>query len=187
MKMSKQHLEVKLHLLEAAAIVREGGQQVDVRKKFGDTLGQKLWFILLLDKRFPKVELVKRLTELEPHDPKFIKFSAVSGSNLPMLAMRSDPKALEEHSFKMQSKGQEPYSELTEEKFEAFLTSPIATPANTAKMMSKDNLHNLVENFPINLGRDVAKAILDNDVRHLDKYMSINAETVNKIIEALIK
>ncbi len=185
MKMSKQQLEVKLHLLEAAAIVTKGGDQKDVRAKFGDTMGQKLWFILLLDRRFPKVELIKRLTELEPQNPKFLKFSVLQGSYLPSFAVRSDPNALKEHILKMRTAGQEPWPELTEEMFEDFLVTPIAKE-NRAKIMSHANIEILMNEFPVGIIQNTARAILANDMDVLKKY-AIKAALINGVIDAVMR
>ncbi len=187
MKLTKQQMEVKLNLLETAAIFDKGGLQNDVRAKFGDTMGQKLWFILLLDRRFPTVELIKRLTDVEITSPRFLKFNKIRGSYLPMLWQRADPKTLEEKNRRERTAGREPWSPLTEQLFEDFLTAEIADgKVNEAKIMSKVNMHGLADNFPVEIIRDTVKAILINDVNGLTKYAA-RAALINGVVDAVMK
>ena len=183
--LSKTQLQVKVNLLETAAIMANGGLEKDVRAKFGDAPGQKLYYLYMLDKRFPNVKLIERFT-LDSADPKFLKFSEIRGSNLPRLWLRSNPQQLEEVNRKEQTCGREAIRPLTEEQFEEFLTPPITKEReNCIKMMNRVNIQ-AMSNCPIGIVREAFQAVLVNDVKGLQKYLA-KADVIDTVVEALAK
>jgi len=183
--MNKQQLEAKLQLLETEMILAKGGTQKEVREKFGDTLGQKLYGITQLNKRFPNVKLVHRMTELDPTDRDWIKFKDISGSHLPNLLMRSNSDELKAQNQKRRALSQEEYSPLTEEKFQEFITS-CTVKVNCAKIMNRSNMEHAASTYPIGIVRDVFNAILSNNMDVLKKYAE-RAAVIDGVVEAIMK
>lgn len=144
-------------------------QQNDIRRAFGDSTGQKLFGILTLDERFPKVKLKYRLTELKPEqkDEGFIRFSSINGPALPNLVMRSDSASLLAENRKRTTKGEAELVPLNEEGLENFLGTP---RANAAKIMSKDNISGMTTEMTNSLIQATAKAVLDNDKDPLKRF-----------------
>jgi len=150
--------------------IRKGslkGVQNDIRRAVGETSGQKLYGIMVLDERFPNVKLFDRLTNRKPEDAGFLRYGPISGPALPNLVMRSDPTELANENVKRRTKGLEQYAPLTEEKLEEFLGTP---KTNAQKIMSKDNIAGMDNDFQNELIKETAKAIYRNDVDSLKKF-----------------
>ena len=186
MKVSKTQMKAKADLAEAAAIIANGGFERDIRNKFDDLQGMKLYGIIELNRRFPKMELIKRLTELDPSDSRFLKYSDIRAANIPNLLMRSDPSRLEEENRKRKNRDLEQYSPLTLEHLEAFCSPPkVNKRMNCVKMMSRSKIMELNE-VPIEIIRDTVSAILSNNMDLIRKYMA-KADVINAVVEALVK
>jgi hypothetical protein len=150
--------------------IRKGslkGVQNDIRRAVGETSGQKLYGIMVLDERFPEVKLFHRLTELKPEDTGFLRYGPISGPALPNLVMRSDPTELANENVKRRTKGLEQYAPLTAEKLEEFLGTP---KTNAQKIMSKDNIAGMDTEYQNDIIKETAKAIYRNDVDGLKKF-----------------
>ena len=163
-------------LLAAKAIyteskkIRKGslkGVQNDIRRAVGETSGQKLYGIMVLDERFPEVKLFHRLTELKPEDAGFLRYGPISGPALPNLVMRSDPTELANENVKRRTKGLEQYAPMTAEKLEEFLGTP---KTNAQKIMSKDNIAAFDTDYQCDIIKETARSIYRNDVDGLKKF-----------------
>ncbi len=162
--------------------VRKGslkGVQNDIRRAVGDTSGQKLFGIMVLDERFPDVKLLHRLTNLKTEEAGFLRYGPISGPAMPNLVMRSDPQALADENVRRRTKGLEQYSALTQEGLEDFLGTK---KTNAHKIMSKDNIVEMKDTkYQNEIIKATAAAVYDNNTDPLKKY-EVQSALINNTI-----
>lgn len=175
-------------LQAAKEMVELGAIQNDIRKAFKDGTGQKLWGILQLNKRFPDLNLIERMGR-DPKDPSWINIGAVK-NDLSSLITRTDPEELEEKNRKIRDKMK------IQGKSDAAIEVELFQPAgrddveayfmgrkeegNAEKIMKKDTIKGLSENFPARPLAKMAKAVYDNNVDVVKAYR-VAAEGFNAI------
>ena len=182
---TKTQLEAKAQLLEAELMLSQGKIQSDIREKFGDTLGQKLFMVHALNRRFPNLNIVNRMINVKPDDQAFISFKHVKGSYLPNLVVRSDPKQLNELNTKRKFCNQEQIQPLTESQLEEFFKPGEVVRENRAKMMRRESIDAFIETCPVEIIRDAFKAIDQDNLDLLRKYMQ-TPTLLNKVISAVV-
>ena len=165
-------------IMGAKRIMEYGGLQADIRKAYKDGMGQKLYGLLVLAQRFPKLDIIGRITELKAEDPRFIRFEGIKFSDLPKLVLRSDPEALAKENAKLKTAGKEQSRPLTEVDLEDFLKNGSGPNTNDPKIMKKENIIALTTQNPNTAVQDVAKAVIHNNQDTLSKYV-VNAVAYN--------
>jgi hypothetical protein len=166
-------------IMGAKRILEYGGLQADIRKAYKDGMGQKLYGILVLATRFPDLDIVNRLIELKPEDPRFVRFEGIKFSDLPKLVLRSDSDALGKENAKLRTSGKETMRALSSEDLEQFLQDG-KTGVNDPKIMKKENIVALSTQNPNTAVQDVAKSIVNNNQDTLSKYVA-NAVAYNAL------
>lgn len=139
-------------LAVAAKILAIGGLQKDVRKTFGDTRGQKLFYILTLDRLFPAIGLARL------DDRKIASLNFVELINL---GHRANPDQLKQLNSRATIAGRPPVEALTEEELRTWLD--VRPVINRPKIMSRENIEQLVLIFPNKTVQMTARAILENN------------------------
>lgn len=107
-------------LLQLAKVMFESGKhQTDLREKFGDVRGQKLFYLLVLNQAFPNVKLFE-LTDKEIMQLHFAK--------LIRLGNRTCPDSLSRIQRQDATDGREPTKALTESEFKAWINEQLGRP-----------------------------------------------------------
>jgi hypothetical protein len=156
-------------LLCAQQILAKGGIQDDIRRAFTPTTGQKVFWILTLNQRFPEVKLLDRIINTDPKHPSFIRYGPIKGAKLPNLGVRSDPVALAKKNLTERTAGQPETQALTQDGLEEFLGTKTV---NAPKIMERKNIEALSQNNPCNVGKAFAKAVVDNNTDIINKYIA---------------
>lgn len=156
-------------LRASQTILAKGGIQDDLRRAFTATTGQKLYGILTLNARFPKVRLLERLVSTDATAPDHLRYGPIPGPKLPNLVLRSDPTALAKENAKLKTAGKGQLEALTAESLEEFLGTK---KVNEPKIMDKKNIAALETQNPNVVVQRVAKAVTGNDTDPLNKYIA---------------
>lgn len=173
------------NLLAARSLIELGKNQNELRRVFKDGVGQKLYGILVLDKRFPGIKIVERMCR-KPEEDGFIRIQSVKFSDLPDLVLRSDPKALADKNAKRVTQGEEPIKPAAESDIAEYFNKVGKAPAtNDPKVMKKETIKGLSDNFPANPVRAAFKAVMDNNVDGLKIYQS-SAVLLNAVDAAIL-
>lgn len=134
-----------------------GYTQADMRRIFKDSMGQKLFAICKLDSIYPDLRFIDRLLS-PPEMEDSLPFGPFRHGDLIKKAARSDVSTL--------PKGE---TLLTKEDFALYLTSTKQGRAdgNKPKIMARDQIEGLSKQSPSNEVRNIAKAIVENNVDFL--------------------
>lgn len=166
--------------------VQLGGLQKDLRRVLTDTTGQKYYWIIELNRRFPKAGFIERLCK-PVDDTAHIRLSAVKGNELPNLGLRSDPEKLAEHNAKAKNKGKagDILEPLTLERFQAYLNEIGKKPvSNEKKMMDKDTIKSLAGNNAGSVIERVLDAVIQNNTDGL-KALVDNTEASKALLRLI--
>lgn len=156
-------------MLRAAKRLYNGGcKQVRLRHDFNDGNGQQLWAYLELDRLHPSLNLFKRMTS-SPEDVTHIRPVTRNVKKLNLLILRSDKDALEKKNRDLKINGLETLQPATAKDIEDFLTEK-KPDGNAKKIMDKDTINGLANQFPAVPVRAAFRAVMANNIEGITKY-----------------
>lgn len=169
-------------LMVARRVLEYAGTEADLTRALGNKRGmaQKLWGIVLLNTRFPKLDIVNRMI-LPATEGRSLPWG-VDKEDLRKLVLRSDPKKLDLENNKLAVGGQPPMKAATEEEVGTYFEKPKENGGNTAKIMARQNIEGLADNNPNHAVRLLGKAIITNNTDVI-RPLNVFAPAFNALLE----
>lgn len=177
-------------ILLGKQMVELGSNQSDLRDVFKDGTGQKIWGIVQLNRLWPNVRIIERMsmkpgTETEPN-PEYIHAPSVKFNLLPMLITRSDSVKLKAHNEKLEADGSPTIPAVTEAEIAQFFAAP-KEQGNTQKVMPGDKIREWNKNSTIDVFKDVLTGIEKVETGHCAVYVQGNNPVYLNAFTKLIK
>lgn len=155
-------------LRSAKRLVELGGTQDMLRRCYSSSIGQKMYWIIELNRRFPAVKIFDRML-LKADQPDWIKISAVRGADLPELGLRTDPEKLDERNKKLKIQGKAPIAPANEADIREYFGNAKSSTSNKDKILEREKIEVLSKNFPLDVSRMMAEVVMQNDTTALEK------------------
>jgi len=161
-------------LLATIKMMEYGASQSRIRETFGSpTIGVKLYYMNVLDKRYKNLRIVERC-KLKQENPDSIPLSMVQHQTLQGMAQRFDKASTDEYNAKKSTKGG-PYPVLTEAEVARYFSTGIRDKKTEGvKMMDKGSIETLKASNSNPIIRKVAEAIHNNDTKDFEQLIRMS-------------
>lgn len=167
-----------LNVMEILMGVKEGVEtgrilQARLRETFKDGMGQKIYGFLVLNSKFPNLDLLNRIRFPESN-PRAIPWSRLpqgGKEGFPEVLRRTNRMQLDEWNRRKESEGKtdEVATFMEEADVEAMIQKWKTGKVNEKKMMEKTAIVSLQGASPVKIVNDLLEDVLKNEKKHIDK------------------
>lgn len=142
-------------------LFKVGAREVDIRRLYTDTTGQKTYAICLADQNWPNLKIYERFFKKSDH-PDFIPWGPVRHDKVVNLNRRAHSMYLQANALPITKafSGLEPISENEVDSFFRDLARNSTKGGNEIKMMEKSVIKSIAQNHPVQAMKDFANAVV---------------------------
>ena len=154
----------------ANSIFTNGGREVDVRRLYPGSTGQKLFGLCQANHNWPQVKIIERL-HYQPSNPDRIRWGPVRHVDLIKLNARFEAQRKREEGFKLSDKELQ-MPEIAEEEVATYFRdkSRGEGEGNAPKIMSKKDMEQYAKSHRINIVAKAMDSVLNNTQLNLSRY-----------------
>lgn len=165
------------------ALFDEGCREVDIRKLYSSSIGQKTYGICRANENWAELNIYKRLVEYKSEHPDFLKLGPQRGPVLVKLNNRFEAqrKIKENLPLKPDERGLPP---IDAKEVDDALRAASNAEGNDTKMMSKTDITDAAKGNKVHLFRSVFDSVEGNTQANLQRYLPY-AEGLNIVKELM--